>query len=170
MADTLNTHRRIFALALVGLALIVTGLWLAALSNPIRFSLNVADDRSIQLFAISGFACTLAGVGLFLYAIRRTTTSMPAQLRTNANIGVGLGFVLQLAGLFAPEIWPISVELGWALVLAGLPAFIWGGMHYAQGKGYSKSFGLLAILGILGLVVLILLPGQESKAMPNAGT
>ena len=92
------------------------------------------------------------------------------QLRTNANIGVGLGFVLQLAGLFAPEIWPISVELGWALVLAGLPAFIWGGMHYAQGKGYSKSFGLLAILGILGLVVLILLPGQESKAMPNAGT
>ncbi len=170
MTNTPKNYWRVVAFAFVGLAFVGTGLLLAVLSNPKRFSLSVADDRNIQLFAISSFACTLAGIGLFLYAVRHTTKSMPAQLRTNANIGVGLGFVLQLAGFFLPEISSVPIEIGLALLLAGVPAFVWGGMHYAQGKGYSKSFGLLAIVGILGLIVLILLPHQESEPLSNAGT
>jgi hypothetical protein len=83
---------------------------------------------------------------------------------------VGLGFVLQLAVFFLPEISPISIEIRLSLILGGLVAFVWGGMHYAQGKGYSKQLGLLAILGLFGFVVLILLPHRELKRLPNEGT
>ena len=170
MTTTPKNHWRVVAFAFVGLALVGTGLSLAVLSNPRRFPINVEYDRYIHLFAISGFACTLIGILLFLYAVRNTTKSMPAHLQTNANIGVGLGFVLQLAGFFLPEIAQVRFEISLALILAGLPAFVWGGMHYAQGKGHSRSLGLLAILGILGLIVLILLPHRESEPVVNEGT
>ena len=170
MTTTPKNHWRVVACALLGLALVGAGLSLAVLSNPKRFSINVADDRYIQIFAISGFACTLVGILLFLYAVRDTTKTMPPKLQSNANIGVGLGFVLQLAGLFLPEIIQVRFEISLALILAGLPAFVWGGMHYAEGKGQSRSLGLLAILGILGLIVLILLPHRESEAVANEGT
>ncbi len=170
MTSTPKNHWRVVAFALVGLALVAIGLLLAVLSNPNLYSMSVADDRYIQLFAISGFACTLVGIFLFLYAVRDTTKFMPAQSQTNANNGVGLGFVLQLAGFFLPEIAQVPFRIGLALVLAGLPAFVWGGMHYAQGKGYSKSLGLLAILGTLGFMVLILIPHHESEPLPDKGT
>jgi hypothetical protein len=170
MTTTPKNHRRVVAIAFAGLALVGTGLTLAVLSNPKRFSIDVADDRYIQLFVISGFACTFAGILLFLYAVRNTTKSMPAHLQTNANLGMALGFVLQLAGSLLPETRLVPFETGLALILAGLPAFVWGGMHYAQGKGHSKSLGLLAILGILGLIVLILLPHRESEPVANDGT
>jgi hypothetical protein len=170
MTTTPKNHWRVIALALIGLALVGGGMSLAVLSNPKRFSIDVADDRYIQLFAISGFACTLIGILLFLYAVRDTTKFMPAKLQTNANVGVGLGFVLQLTGFFLPEIMQVPFEAGLVLILAGLPAFIWGGVHYAQGKGHSRSLGLVAIGGILGLIVLILLPHQESGPMANEGT
>lgn len=166
MTSTPKNHWRDVAFALVGLALVAIGLLLAALSNPNLYSLSRADDLYIHLFAFSGFACTLVGIFLFLYAVVDTTQFMPAELQSNANIGVGLGFVLQLAGYSLPEIPPISFGIGWALFLGGLIAFAWGGMHYAQGKGYSKQLGLLAILGILGLVVLVLLPHRELKRLP----
>ena len=156
--------------ALIGLTLVTGGLLLAALSNPKRFSLNVANDRYIQVFAISGFACTLTGILLFLYAVRDMTKSLPAKHRTNANVGVGLGFVLQLAGFFLPEVMQVPFETGLALIMAGFPAFIWGGMHYAQGKGYSRSIGAVAMLGIPGLVVLILLPHREFAHVSHEGT
>ena len=170
MTTTPKNHQRVVACAFVGLALVATGLSLAVLSNPRRFPINVEYDRYIHLFALSGFACTFVGIILFLYAIRNTTKDMPALLQTNANIGVGLGFVLQLAGIFLPEIAQVSFDTSLALILAGIPAFVWGGMHYAQGKGYSRSLGLLAILGVLGLIVLILLPHRESEPVPGSGT
>lgn len=170
MTTPLKNHGRVVVIALMGLALIGTGLSLAVLSNPKRFSLNVADDRYIQLFALSGFACTLVGILLFLYAVRDTTKTMPPKLQSNANIGVGLGFVLQLAGFFVPEIMQVPYEVGLAFILAGLPAFVWGGMHYAQGKGYSRSLGVLAILGVFGLIVVILLPHRESEPATDSGT
>ena len=156
-----NNGRVVVACALAGLALVGTGLVLAVLSNPKRFSINIADDRNIQLFALSGFVSTLVGILLFLYAVRNTTKSMPAQLQTKANIGVGLGFLLQLAGVFSPEILRVRFELGIALILGGLLAFVWGATHYAQGKGYSRSLGWYAILGIPGLIVLVLLPHRD---------
>ena len=78
MTSTPKNHWRVVAFALVGLALVAIGLLLAALSNPNLYSMSVADDRYIQLFANSGFACTLVGIFLFLYAVRDTTKSMPA--------------------------------------------------------------------------------------------
>lgn len=170
MTSTPKNHWRVVAFALVGLALIAIGLLLASLSNPNLYSMSVADDRYIRLFSTSGFACTFVGIFLFLYAIKDSTKSMPAQSQTDANNGAGLGFVLQLAGFLLPEVLPIPIEIGLALILGSLIPFVWGGMHYAQGKGYSKQRGLLAILGIPGLVVLILLPHRELKCLPNEGT
>jgi len=167
MTRTPRNHAGHVAIALIGLAFIGGGLWLAVLSNPQRFSMSVTDDRNIQLFAFSGFACTLAGIGLFLVAVRSSTTTMPEQLRKKANIGVGLGFVLQLAGLFLAD---VPSEIGWALILAGLIAIVWGTIHYAQGKGYSKSLGLLGICGIVGLIVLVLLPHNEAEPTPTNST
>jgi hypothetical protein len=83
---------------------------------------------------------------------------MPAQLQRNANIGVGLGFALQFSGLFLPDLLRVPIEIGLALVLCGLPAFVWGAMNYAEGKGHSRWFGLFGLLGILGFIALIVLP------------
>ena len=170
MSAAPKSHGRVVASALIGLTLGAGGLLLAALSNPKRFSINVAEDRYIQLFAISGFLCTAVGVFLFLYAVRDTTETMSPKLQSRVNTGIGLGFVLQLAGLFLPGIMQIRFEVSLALLLAGLPAFVWGGMHYAQGKGHPRSLGLLAVLGILGLIVLILLPHRELEIADREGT
>ena len=167
MIEMPKNYWRVAASAFVGLALVGVGLSLAVLSNPKRFAIGVADDRDIHLFALSGFVCTLAGIGVFLYAVRNTTQSMPAHLRRNANVGVGLGFVLQLAGFFLPDISPIPFEVGFALVLAGFPAFAWGAMSYAQGKGYPQWFGLFGLLGIFGYIVLVVLPSRNSVPLPN---
>lgn len=144
--------------ALVGIAFVGTGLWLALLSNPNRFSLHIADDSNIHLLAISGFGCTIVGLGLFLAAARHTTKSMPKQLRMNANVGAGIGIVLQLAGLYMHDGSLVTGLSGLLLILASLPAFIWGAMNYALGKGHSRWVGLLGAGGVLGLVILILLP------------
>jgi hypothetical protein len=79
---------------------------------------------------------------------------------------VGLGFVLQLSGLILPDISRVPIEIGVALVLFGLPAFVWGAMNYAEGKGYSQWFGLFGLLGILGFIALAVLPPQESEPLP----
>ena len=94
---------------------------------------------------------------------------MPAHLQRNVNIGMGLGFALQLAGFFLPELSPVPSEIGTAIIIGGLPAFVWGAMNYAQGKGRSPWFGLLGLLGVLGFIVLIILPPQESDPLPDTG-
>ncbi len=169
MSNIPKNYWRVVVFAFVGLALVCAGLSLAALSNPTRFSLSVADDRSIHFFAFSGLACTLAGIGMFLWAVRHTTKSMPAQRQRNVNIGVGLGFALQFSGLFLPDISRVPTEIGLALVLCGLPAFVWGAMNYSEGKGHSRWFGMLGLLGILGFIALIVLPPQQSEPVPNEG-
>ena len=138
--DTLKNYWRVMALAFVGLALVGAGLSLSVLSNPKRFGLSVAEDRSIQFFALSGFGCTLVGIGLFLFAVSRTTDSMPAQLKRNANVGVGLGFVLQLSGLFLPYIGHVPLGIGLAITLLGFPAFVWGCDELRAGK---KTFTMV---------------------------
>ncbi len=83
---------------------------------------------------------------------------------------MGIGFVLQLAGLFLPGAAQVPVLIGVLLVLASLPVFIWGAMNYAEGKGHSKWVGLVAVGGIVCLIILIILPDQKGEAMPTAGT
>lgn len=150
-----------------GLLLVGTGLAFAALSNPARFSSSVHNDKYIDLLAGGGFLCTLVGTGLFVTAARHSTRSMPQQHRANANLGIGLGLVLQLAGLFLPAPLQLHDFAGLVVVMASLPLFIWGSMHYAMGKGYSRRIGIVGMLGIVGLVVLMLLPNRREDAAQN---
>lgn len=160
-----QNYWKILSVAAIGLLLVCTGLTMAALSNPARFSSSVRNDKFIDLFAGSGFLCTIVGTGLFVTAARSTTKSMPPQNRTNANLGIGLGLVLQLSGLVLPGLLPLHHLSGVVLVLASLPLFIWGAMHYAQGKGHSKWLGIAGMLGVVGLIGLMLLPNNREEAV-----
>ena len=83
--------------------------------------------------------------------------------RFKTNVGVGIGSVLQLAGFFLVETVETAKVAGLVLILISLPVFVWGCMHYAEGKGYSKSVGLLGLCGIIGLIVLIVLPERGQR-------
>ena len=85
---------------------------------------------------------------------------------TRTNVGVGIGFILQLGGLILTKLENTAATalLGLLLILAGLVIFIWGCMNYAEGKGHSKWVGLVGVAGIIGLVVLIILPDQHKEA------
>jgi hypothetical protein len=87
---------------------------------------------------------------------------MLAQHKTNTNIGVGLGIVLQIAGR------TMQSPFGLLLLLAGAVAFIWGCSEYAKGKGYSGWFGLLGLLSILGLIILAVMPDKHKDAPSGA--
>jgi len=56
---------------------------------------------------------------------------MLPEKKTKANIGVGIGVVLQLAGFFL--FGPADIR-AIVLILLSLPVFIWGCMNYAEGK------------------------------------
>jgi len=103
---------------------------------------------------------------MLLMAVRSTTQSMPPQERRNANIGVGIGFVIQLAGLFLFRAGPDGALIGWPLILGSVPVFIWGCLNYAQGKGHSKWIGLVGVAGIIGMIVLMILPNQHEEPCP----
>lgn len=159
-----KNHLRVVAFALAGLVLVVMGLSFTALSNPKRFPNNARYDQYIDLLATSGTACTLVGVLVFLVAIRNATTSIPSRLAYSANFGIGLGIFLQAWGFFGN----LAIENRLALFVAGFLAFAWGGVHYAQGKRYSSSVGLLGILGIPGIIALVLLPNREPESETNS--
>jgi hypothetical protein len=82
---------------------------------------------------------------------------MLPEKKTKANIGVGIGCVIQAGSfLFGPADIRAIV-----LILLSMPVFIWGCMNYAEGKGHSKWVGLVGLAGIIGLIVLIVLPDQD---------
>jgi uncharacterized membrane protein len=81
--------------------------------------------------------------------------------KTKTNIGVGIGFILQLIGLFVSKGGENGSLVGLVLILLSVPVFIWGCMNYAEGKGHSKWVGLVGVTGIIGLIVLIILPDQH---------
>lgn len=86
---------------------------------------------------------------------------MLPEKKTKTNIGVGMGIILQLAGLILTRMGNTAAVLGLLLTLVGVVPFIWGCMNYAEGKGHSKWVGLVGVAGIIGLVVLIVLPDQH---------
>lgn len=79
---------------------------------------------------------------------------MLSQHKTNTNIGVGLGIIMQIAGR------SMESPIGTMLLVAGAVAFIWGCAEYARGKGYSGWLGLLGIFSIFGLIVLVVMPDK----------
>lgn len=85
---------------------------------------------------------------------------MLAEKKRETNIGVRIGFVVQLLGNVLQARGGALVAIGLVLVLVGLVIFIWGCMSYCEGKGYSKWLGLLGLLSIIGLLVLVFLPDR----------
>ena len=79
--------------------------------------------------------------------------------KTNTNIGVGLGLILEIVGrlVFGGSV------VGLVLVIVGVILFIWGCMNYAVGKGHSKWLGLLGLLSCIGLIILIFLPDHHKE-------
>jgi hypothetical protein len=83
---------------------------------------------------------------------------MLKEYKRDANIGVGFGWILIACSGFA-----IRSEMsggpvfGFVVLLTGIGLFLWGCGQYAQGKGYSRYWGALGILYLLGLLVLILM-------------
>ena len=86
---------------------------------------------------------------------------MLPEKKSKTNIGVGIGFVLQLIGFFVSARGDIGAVVGLLLIVISIPVFIWGCMNYAEGKGHSKWVGLVGVAGIIGLIVLIVLPDQH---------
>ena len=87
---------------------------------------------------------------------------MLPQNKTNTNIGVGVGLVLQVVGniLSRRGMGLVGLLLG----IVGVVLFVWGCMNYAEGKGHSKWLGLLGLLSCLGLLILIILPDHHKEA------
>lgn len=84
--------------------------------------------------------------------------------KIKTNLGVGLGFLLQLGGRLIMGQNPNLGIVGGVMVLVGLILFIWGCMNYAEGKGHSKWLGLLGLLSCIGLIILVVLPDKHKGA------
>lgn len=83
---------------------------------------------------------------------------MLAEYKRNTNIGVGIGFVLQIIGrVLAYQ----GSAIGFPIAIAGFACFIWGCVNYTRGKGYSGWLGALGLLSIVGLIILVLLPDKH---------
>jgi hypothetical protein len=87
--------------------LVYTGIVLAALSNPDRFSLNVSADRQIDLLSASGFVCTTAGIGLLLKL--RLRTAHWGLVLLGALVLVGVLDLLVFLGILPPS----TLTEGW---------------------------------------------------------
>ena len=105
-------------------------------------------------------------------AATNARVAMLPEKRTKTNIGVGIGLVLQLGGLLLFREGETRALFGLLFVLLSLPVFVWGCMHYAEGKGHSKWVGVVGLAGIVGLIVLFVLPDQRvwSKNSADACT
>lgn len=86
---------------------------------------------------------------------------MLPERKTNTNIGVGLGFVLQIVGQVLAGQGGSMATIGLVVSLIGAVAFIWGCINYAIGKGYSGALGLLGLLSCLGLLILVIMPDKN---------
>jgi hypothetical protein len=80
----------------------------------------------------------------------------------NAYVGIGTGW---FCGHFGAVIVSdggdiIEVIIGTAFMLLGFGIFVWGVVSGCVGKGYSRWFGLLSLLNIIGVAILIALPDK----------
>jgi len=83
--------------------------------------------------------------------------------KTKTNIGVGLGFILEILGNFLARTSTTGAALGLVLILVGVVLFIWGCMNFAEGKGHSKWLGFLGLLSCIGLIILVFLPDHHKE-------
>ncbi len=164
------TAQKRYWMAPIGVVLVCAGLMLVALGNPSRFSIDREADAKIRWLVCSGFACTIIGIGLLWAVGRYTTNRMRPEKQRKTNTGVGIGLVLQLGGLLLLRAGEELALLGLLFVLLSLPVFVWGCMHYAEGKGHSKWVGVVGLVGIVGLIVLFVLPDQRQDGRSGETT
>ena len=86
---------------------------------------------------------------------------MIAEYKTKTNVGVGLGFILQLLPKLLPQLAPVETPL----LLGGVALFIYGCTCYARGKGHSWAWGFLGLFSLLGLIVLALMPDKAKSGI-----
>lgn len=86
---------------------------------------------------------------------------MLEEKKTNTNIGIGVGILLQiLSRVLTRDLGVLALILG----IVGAVLFIWGCFNYAEGKGHSKWLGLLGLLSLMGLIILVILPDRCKQA------
>lgn len=92
---------------------------------------------------------------------------MLQEKKLNTNSGVFVGLVLLSSTQFllsSHYISPtVSLIFGWIAIMA----LCWGCMNYAEGKGYSKWYGLLGILSCVGFVILAVMPDRNKNSPPK---
>ena len=157
-------------MAIVGLVLLVVGLVSSGFSSPPSDLYDHDGERQSTLLVFVGLTGTIVGLVLLMVVARKTTKSMAPEYKTRANIGVGIGIILQLAGFLAfrvgvggPQVVPLLTpgSPSGFLFLLSVPVLAWGCMSYAAGKGRSKWLGLVGVLGSFGLAVLTAIPDQH---------
>lgn len=85
---------------------------------------------------------------------------MLAENKRNANLGVGIGFVLLVLGRGIQVLVKEMAMVSFPFLLAGLGLFAWGCFNYMKGKGHSQWLGLLG-LTFVGLIIMAFLPDKH---------
>ena len=90
--------------------------------------------------------------------------------RKRVNLGVGLGIILQLAGIsftFEAGYSDFINLIGAFVFLVGMALFIWGLCMYAKGKGRHWLWGFLGLFNVVGLIVLFFLKSLPAKSIDS---
>jgi hypothetical protein len=86
---------------------------------------------------------------------------MLATKTRNANIGVGVGFVIELVGTGLLRVeGDVPFVLGRVVYLIGIALCVWGCVHWCQAKGHWGILGLLGILSCVGFMIILSLPDK----------
>lgn len=105
--------------------------------------------------------CAIAQSLVENHLFKEGALTMLPEKKTNTNIGVGVGILLQIIGRVMMMQGDSMATIGLLVSLVGTGAFIWGCINYAQGKGYPWALGLLGLLSCLGLIVLVVIPDKN---------
>ena len=96
---------------------------------------------------------------------------MLAEPLRKSNLSIGVGILLYAVGAGScytaadSESQVLSV-LGLLSLMVGHISLIIGCTHYAYGKGYRGTTGMLAVFGLWGLLALHFLPDKLPQAKP----
>ncbi len=75
---------------------------------------------------------------------------------------IGLGLALQLVCGALGKRSPTPANLNTWLGMSGTIILLLGCALWAEEKGYSRNYGLLALLSIFGVILLAILPRREN--------
>ena len=88
---------------------------------------------------------------------------MLQQYKKQTNIGVGIGFLLSVAGRVLEKQQPSLGILSLGLLVLSAGLVVWGCSGYAKGKGYSGYWGALGVFSLIGFIILALFPDRNNK-------